>query len=138
MTDKVLVDWHDESEAPQERGWYAIKRADDSLCIRGWSDGMWWIPLKDGWMSGLPAGFQWLGPLEPIEWNTPQAKADKALEEAMPVVAWLWKEQHPSFVSDWHAITFEPCDGFGVKVAEKQALVRLSDALAAGAPDWRR
>jgi hypothetical protein len=49
--------------APPLRGWwYEVKRADGSLCIRAYGDDLWWIPLPDGWLSGLPEGFKWRGP----------------------------------------------------------------------------
>lgn len=64
--------WISENVEPSEKGWYAVRRADGSLCIRAWGNGLWWIPLKDGWLSGLPAGFSWLGPLAEIMWDTPR------------------------------------------------------------------
>lgn len=64
--------WHSEDEIPAEPGWFTIKRHDGSLCIRAYGAGHWWIPLKDGWISGLPAGFEWLGPIAPMDWDTPQ------------------------------------------------------------------
>jgi len=63
--------WQGESTEPEESGWYAVRRADGSLCIRAWGNDLWWIPLKDGWLSGLPSGFSWFGPLESIDWDTP-------------------------------------------------------------------
>ena len=78
-----LVTWKLEDELPSEKGWYAIMRSDGTFCIRGWGNGHWWIPLKDGWMSGIPSGFKWFGPLEPIEWNTPQ-----------PTLPSDWQAQH--------------------------------------------
>jgi len=60
---RAVDGWHDEAEEPTEGGWYAIERADGSRCVRGFGDGQWWIPLKGGWLSGLPAGFRWRGPI---------------------------------------------------------------------------
>lgn len=65
------VEWQSENVEPIEEGWYAVQRADGSLCIRAWGDGFWWSPLKDGWLSGLPEGFRWFGPLESLDWETP-------------------------------------------------------------------
>jgi hypothetical protein len=64
-------EWNHENIEPTEKGWYTVKRADGSLCIRAWGNDSWWIPLTDGWLSGLPAGFQWLGPIASIDWDTP-------------------------------------------------------------------
>lgn len=69
--------WHSEAETPTQPGWYAIQRIDGSYCLRAWGNGHWWIPLKDGWLSGLPSGFRWLGPLEPLAWETPRADQPK-------------------------------------------------------------
>lgn len=66
--------WRDEDETPKEGGWFAIKREDGSLCLRAWGAGVWWIPLKDGWLSGLPPGFQWIGPVADINWMPPKEK----------------------------------------------------------------
>jgi len=63
--------WFDEDDPPINDGWYAIQRKDGSLCLRAWGNGEWWIPLHDGWLSGLPPGFRWMGPVEPMEWDTP-------------------------------------------------------------------
>jgi|SRR6478736_4125497 len=65
------IEWKNEDVEPAESGWYAVMRADKSLCLRAFGNGLWWIPLKDGWLSGLPPGFKWFGPLMPIDWDTP-------------------------------------------------------------------
>jgi hypothetical protein len=67
--------WHDETLAPSEPGWFVVRRADGTLCPRAFANGAWWIPLKDGWLSGLPKGFSWFGPFAPVEWDTPQVDA---------------------------------------------------------------
>jgi hypothetical protein len=67
------VAWRQETESPTDKGWYAVMRADGSLCLRAFGQGLWWIPLKDGWLSGLPTGFKWCGPLADIDWMPPQA-----------------------------------------------------------------
>lgn len=64
--------WFPENDPPINPGWYAVQRKDGSLCLRAFGNGEWWIPLADGWLSGLPTGFRWLGPLEPVEWDTPR------------------------------------------------------------------
>ena len=65
------IEWKNEDVVPEKSGWYAIMRADESLCLRAFGNDIWWIPLKDGWLSGLPPGFKWFGPLMPIDWDTP-------------------------------------------------------------------
>jgi len=70
-----LDDWQKNGD-PSQPGWYAIKREDGSLCLRAWgNNGGWWIPLKDGWFSGLTGKSQWLGPLAEIDWDTPAVGA---------------------------------------------------------------
>lgn len=81
------VAWGDEADDPPAPGWYAIQRADRSLCLRAFGDGLWWIPLRGGWMSGLPAGFRWCGPLEPLDWETPQPA--RAPLDSASAVDWL-------------------------------------------------
>jgi len=67
-----MIDWHDEAEEPTEDGWFTIMRKDGSLCLRAWGAGEWWIPLKNGWFSGLPIGFKWFGPVAPLTWEPPR------------------------------------------------------------------
>lgn len=71
VTKPSCVEWQSENVEPIEEGWYAVQRADGSLCLRAWGEGFWWSPLKDGWLSGLPEGFRWFGPLETLDWETP-------------------------------------------------------------------
>lgn len=58
--------WQNERTAPRVPGWYTVKRADYSLCVRAFGGGMWWIPLSDGWFGGLPPGFTWREPVVPM------------------------------------------------------------------------
>lgn len=74
--------FHPERELPKQDGWYEIRRKDGTLCIRAFGAGLWWIPLLDGWFSGLPHGFRWRGPIAEV------SKADRSpLDECREVEA---------------------------------------------------
>jgi hypothetical protein len=59
-------DFHPDSESPDEQGWYEIRRADGSVCVRAYVGWTWWIPLVDGWLSSEAVGFKWRGPVAEI------------------------------------------------------------------------
>jgi hypothetical protein len=55
--------WQGQDVEPTAVGWYEVEREDGTTCVRAFGGGSWWIPLKDGWLSGLPPGFRWRGPV---------------------------------------------------------------------------
>jgi hypothetical protein len=62
--------WHDAKEEPLERGWYEVVAVDGRFegerRYRAWGNGMWWIPLKDGWLSSPPNLYRWRGPVADV------------------------------------------------------------------------
>jgi hypothetical protein len=112
--------WHPEIEQPSEPGWYAIKRGDGSLCLRAFGKDMqWWIPLKDGWVSGLPSGFKWIGPLQPIDWDTPNTNADR-YEFLRDRYTDTWKP----FQQQWQ-MTADQCDKV-IDMANRESKLSMS------------
>jgi hypothetical protein len=71
------IKWNPETKAPALSGWCVVMRKDGTLCMRAYGNGLWWIPLADGWLSGIPAGFKWFGPVEEIDWATPMSKSEQ-------------------------------------------------------------
>lgn len=123
MTQTPAADapWHDENEVPPSTGWYAVQRADGTLCIRGYGSDLWWIPLTDGWLSGIPAGFKWLGPIAPIEWDTPRTAPRAAAAPADAEVK--ARIEHTNFKL-WQALQAM------VDANTQHGAARVSDALA--------
>jgi hypothetical protein len=36
------------------RGWWKVRDAHGEIKVRPWSNGIWWTPLKGGWISAPP------------------------------------------------------------------------------------
>lgn len=81
-TEVMRAWWRTQGETPTGPGWYEILRADGSRCVRAFGGGSWWIPLKDGWLSGLPAGFSWRGPIAPMGDDAHRSPLDECEEVA--------------------------------------------------------
>ena len=50
-----MSDWNSASTHPTKKGWYEVRRIDDSAhktMVRAWGNDQWWTPLPDGWLSG--------------------------------------------------------------------------------------
>ena len=111
------VAWQSEDMPPSESGWFVVRRADGTLCPRAFNHGDWWIPLKDGWMSGIPTGFSWFGPFAPVEWDTPVAPSPAAstdglnFDDSKPVCEYVppaplqWDDEAPAASMEVQGLT---------------------------------
>lgn len=82
-----MTTWHPEQDLPSLRGWYEIERADGSRCVRAYNNGVWWIPLKDGWLAGLPSGFHWREPVAPMGEDVHRSPFEESEEVARAILA---------------------------------------------------
>lgn len=68
-------EWNSEHLAPTEKGWYECLAVDDrwkgKMCYRAWGNGLWWIPLKDGWLSQHMGIYKWRGPVADVNGPAP-------------------------------------------------------------------
>ena len=68
-------EWHDPGDDPAEPGWYEVTTADDrfgpELRYRAWGNGLWWIPLRDGWVTAHENVYRWRGPVADINGPAP-------------------------------------------------------------------
>jgi hypothetical protein len=55
---------------PDNAGWYECWTFDDrwngGMRYRAWGNGLWWIPLVGGWLSGPAEGCAWRGPVADV------------------------------------------------------------------------
>jgi len=67
--------WNGAGTDPGEPGWYRVRIFDEPHkpeMIRAWGENeMWWIPLKDGWITGPLGKYEWIGPISPFEPENP-------------------------------------------------------------------
>ena len=61
--------------APNEAGWYECWATDDrwggKMTYRAWNNGVWWTPLRDGWISAPRGIYRWRGPVADINGPAP-------------------------------------------------------------------
>lgn len=76
-----VVKVHDANEEPTESGWYECWATDDrwsgEMRYRAWGNGLWWIPLSDGWIPA-PAQdgiYRWRGPVADVNGPAPHEAA---------------------------------------------------------------
>jgi len=62
--------WNSSFKKPLRKGWYECKardnRWDGKTMWRAWGNGLWWIPLKNGWLSSNLGTYKWRGPRKPL------------------------------------------------------------------------
>lgn len=63
--------WNSSYKKPPRKGWYECKSRDGRWGgrteWRAWGNGLWWIPLKGGWLSSPLGLYQWRGPRKPLK-----------------------------------------------------------------------
>jgi|SRR6478609_3593672 len=65
------IQWQTDDIIPDKEGWYTVMRDDETLCLRVYGCGRWWVPLRDNWLLQEPKNFKWFGPVMSLGWCTP-------------------------------------------------------------------
>jgi hypothetical protein len=72
---QIPADAHPPTERPTETGWYECWAIDDrwngEMAYRAFGNGLWWTPLKDGWLSAPDGTYHWRGPVADVNGPAP-------------------------------------------------------------------
>ncbi len=72
---KLAETFHDANECPLADGWYECYATDDrwngEMRYRAWGNGLWWMPLPDGWLSSRMGIYRWRGPVADVQGPAP-------------------------------------------------------------------